>query len=154
MTPRAEEIKANSELQQKSYWFFSVFTHVPSFLSLRFCKGHDYLRPIKLRDHSNPSQGLLLKMLLVPTTTKNSYLATSICLLFFPRMTEVLRVIKVEVSNSLRTGSKIVSMTSSHSFPLPIEAEPECPVVSPPRLAVPHFDIFTYFDACGVHLFG
>lgn len=154
MTPRAEEINANSELQQKSYWFFSLYTSLPSFPSLRFCEGHDYLCPIKLRDHSNLSQGLLLKILLVPATTKKflfSYFNMSVVL---SKNDKVLRVIKVEVSNSLRTENKTVSTTFSNSFPLPIEAEPVCPVESPPHLAVFHFDIFTYFYSCLIYLFG
>lgn len=101
MTPRAEEIKPILDCYRNPYWFFLFHTFLSSFPSQRFCEGHDYFCPIKLTDHSNPSQDLQLEN---ASSSNKGCFSHFECSLSVGRTTKERSVITMEVSNSPRTG--------------------------------------------------
>ena len=80
MTPRADEIKANCELQQKSILISSSYTSLSLFPSQRFCEGH-----IIYVHHSNRS----FKSFIGPSTENVSSSNKSLFVCLFLTISDV-----------------------------------------------------------------
>lgn len=146
MTPRAEEVKPILDCNRNPYWFFLFHTFLSSFPSQRFCEGHDYLCPIKLTDHSNPSQDL---------QPENASSFNKGCFSHFECSFSVGRTTNDKREKRYHNGSQQqpenwwrgesqVSQMFSYSFLFPVKAKLKWPLVLPPLLPVLYLDVFTY----------